>query len=159
MIMGDSGVGKSETALALIERNHRLVADDLVEVAGGRGPLQERASYWFYRKMGLQYSRQEYIRPILNGRTGHNYEDVQKIDGDYVQAWFPDDAEGYIHKIDDYFEYDVQGTNKSNLDEGLKYDSRQVGRGDAFFALRGDVHDGHQYIAGAIASGGACSVR
>ena len=32
LIMGDSGVGKSETALALIERNHRLVADDLVEI-------------------------------------------------------------------------------------------------------------------------------
>jgi HPr kinase/phosphorylase len=32
VIMGDSGVGKSETALALIERNHRLVADDLVEI-------------------------------------------------------------------------------------------------------------------------------
>ena len=32
LIMGDSGVGKSETALALVERNHRLVADDLVEI-------------------------------------------------------------------------------------------------------------------------------
>jgi HPr kinase/phosphorylase len=32
LILGDSGVGKSETALALIERNHRLVADDLVEI-------------------------------------------------------------------------------------------------------------------------------
>lgn len=32
LILGDSGVGKSETALALVERNHRLVADDLVEI-------------------------------------------------------------------------------------------------------------------------------
>jgi len=32
LIQGDSGVGKSETALALIERSHRLVADDLVEI-------------------------------------------------------------------------------------------------------------------------------
>jgi HPr kinase/phosphorylase len=32
LLLGDSGVGKSETALALIERNHRLVADDLVEI-------------------------------------------------------------------------------------------------------------------------------
>ena len=32
LIMGDSGVGKSEAALALVERNHRLVADDLVEI-------------------------------------------------------------------------------------------------------------------------------
>ncbi|MBS4785740.1 MAG: HPr(Ser) kinase/phosphatase [Clostridiales bacterium] len=31
-IMGDSGVGKSETAIELIKRGHRLVADDAVEL-------------------------------------------------------------------------------------------------------------------------------
>jgi HPr kinase/phosphorylase len=33
LILGDSGVGKSETALELIERGHRLVADDVVEIS------------------------------------------------------------------------------------------------------------------------------
>ncbi len=88
-----------------------------------RGPLQERASYWFYRQMGLQYSMQEYVRPIINGRSNGIYEDVQKVDGDYIDKWFPDDNQGYIHKIDDYFEYTADGTGYSNLDEGLKYDS------------------------------------
>ena len=32
LITGASGVGKSESALALIERGHRLVADDVVEI-------------------------------------------------------------------------------------------------------------------------------
>ena len=32
MIRGDSGIGKSECALALIERGHSLVADDLTEI-------------------------------------------------------------------------------------------------------------------------------
>jgi len=32
MIMGESGIGKSECALELIKRGHRLVADDAVEV-------------------------------------------------------------------------------------------------------------------------------
>ncbi|MGL4986565.1 MAG: HPr(Ser) kinase/phosphatase [Treponemataceae bacterium] len=32
LLMGCSGVGKSETALELIERGHRLVADDIVEI-------------------------------------------------------------------------------------------------------------------------------
>jgi HPr kinase/phosphorylase len=32
LIVGDSGVGKSENALELIERGHRLVADDVVEI-------------------------------------------------------------------------------------------------------------------------------
>lgn len=32
LILGDSGVGKSETALELVERGHRLVVDDVVEI-------------------------------------------------------------------------------------------------------------------------------
>ena len=92
---------------------------------GGRGPLQERASYWFYKEMGLQYSRQEYVRLIMNGQVANNaYEHVQKVDGEYVDQWFPENREGYIHKIDDYFEYDAAGTRHRNLDEGLKHDSQ-----------------------------------
>ena len=32
LILGDSGVGKSETALELVKRGHRLIADDAVEI-------------------------------------------------------------------------------------------------------------------------------
>ncbi len=32
LILGDSGVGKSETALEIVKRGHRLVADDVVEI-------------------------------------------------------------------------------------------------------------------------------
>lgn len=32
LMLGDSGVGKSETALEIVKRGHRLIADDLVEV-------------------------------------------------------------------------------------------------------------------------------
>ena len=32
LLMGSSGVGKSETALELVKRGHRLVADDIVEI-------------------------------------------------------------------------------------------------------------------------------
>jgi len=32
LLQGDSGVGKSESALSLIERGHRLIADDAVEI-------------------------------------------------------------------------------------------------------------------------------
>lgn len=32
MIMGDSGIGKSETAIELVKRGHRLIADDAVEL-------------------------------------------------------------------------------------------------------------------------------
>ena len=32
LIMGESGIGKSETALELVKRGHRLVSDDVVEI-------------------------------------------------------------------------------------------------------------------------------
>ncbi|MBE7029746.1 MAG: HPr kinase/phosphorylase, partial [Ruminococcaceae bacterium] len=32
LILGESGVGKSETAIELVKRGHRLVADDAVEI-------------------------------------------------------------------------------------------------------------------------------
>ena len=32
LIMGESGIGKSEAALELIRRGHRLVTDDVVEI-------------------------------------------------------------------------------------------------------------------------------
>lgn len=39
LIMGDSGIGKSETALELVKRGHRLVADDAVEIIQTEGTL------------------------------------------------------------------------------------------------------------------------
>jgi len=91
---------------------------------GNRGPLQERASYWFYRQMGLQFSMQEFVRLVINGNNHANYEDVQNIEGNYIDMWFADDSDGYMHKIDDYFEYSADGTGFANIDEGLHYDSR-----------------------------------
>ncbi len=89
-----------------------------------RGPLQERASYWFYAHLGLEYSSQEWVRLITNGRSHGSYDDVRKIDADYIDAWFPQNNEGYIHKIDDYFEYTADGTGYTNIDEGLRADNR-----------------------------------
>jgi len=37
--------------------------------------------------------------------------------------WFPEDNDGYIHKIDDYFEYTADGTGFANKEEGMYYDS------------------------------------
>jgi len=39
LMTGDSGVGKSETALELVERGHRLVADDVVEIRCVNGSI------------------------------------------------------------------------------------------------------------------------
>ena len=66
LIMGDSGIGKSETAIELIKRGHRLVADDAVEI----------------RRIGnsLIGSAPELIRDYLEVR-GVGVIDIQKIFG------------------------------------------------------------------------------
>jgi len=43
LLLGASGVGKSETALALVARGHQLVADDLVELWLEDGRVMGRA--------------------------------------------------------------------------------------------------------------------
>lgn len=45
LITGESGVGKSETALELIKRGHRLIADDAVDIRQVDGVLEGRAPY------------------------------------------------------------------------------------------------------------------
>lgn len=44
MLTGKSGVGKSETALELLERGHRLVADDAIELSRRHGRLYGQVS-------------------------------------------------------------------------------------------------------------------
>jgi len=43
LLLGPSGIGKSEAALELVARGHRLVADDVVELAHEGGRLRGRA--------------------------------------------------------------------------------------------------------------------
>jgi HPr kinase/phosphorylase len=40
LLLGESGIGKSECALELIERGHRLVSDDVVEIKALRSSLE-----------------------------------------------------------------------------------------------------------------------
>jgi UDP-N-acetylmuramoyl-tripeptide--D-alanyl-D-alanine ligase len=41
---------------------------------------------------------------------------------------------------------------------GLSIDSRTIARGEAYFAIKGDVHDGHDFVAAALKAGAALAV-
>src|SRR5258708_1633134 len=41
---------------------------------------------------------------------------------------------------------------------GISIDSRTVTAGEAFFAIKGDTHDGHDFVAAALGQGAALAV-
>jgi UDP-N-acetylmuramoyl-tripeptide--D-alanyl-D-alanine ligase len=41
---------------------------------------------------------------------------------------------------------------------GVAFDSREIGEGDLFFAMKGELADGHRFVAGALANGAAGAV-
>src|SRR4030081_3437079 len=41
---------------------------------------------------------------------------------------------------------------------GLSIDSRTVAPGEAYFAIKGDVHDGHDFVAAALKAGAGLAV-
>ncbi|MCG8590599.1 MAG: hypothetical protein MJE66_15010 [Proteobacteria bacterium] len=71
LLLGASGVGKSECALELVGRGHRLVADDVVELRpDGQGALKGRAPetirhYVEIRGVGLMYIPDLYGRQAV----------------------------------------------------------------------------------------------
>src|SRR3954454_6622546 len=45
-----------------------------------------------------------------------------------------------------------------NAISGLSIDSRTIAPGEAYFAIKGDVHDGHDFVAAALKAGAALAV-
>ena len=41
---------------------------------------------------------------------------------------------------------------------GISIDSRTIAPGEAYFAIKGDVHDGHDFVEAAIKNGGGVAV-
>ena len=41
---------------------------------------------------------------------------------------------------------------------GLSIDTRTIAAGEAYFAIKGDVHDGHDFVAAALKAGAALAV-
>ena len=39
---------------------------------------------------------------------------------------------------------------------GLSIDSRTIAPGEAYFAIKGDVHDGHDFVPAALEAGADC---
>ncbi len=94
---------------------------DVQDPRGGMSSLQnERVAYWLCRKIGIPWSQIRYARVLCN-QTDHDlYGDVQKVDQDYLSYWFPGDDDGYLYKVDDWFEFN-DSWSFLNRDADLRY--------------------------------------
>lgn len=104
-----------------------LGTDDFVlATVGNLGSIPdfqgEQVSYWIGRKLGAPYMYRRYIRMFFNGQQRQTlYEDAQQPNGVVVKQWFPDDEDGNLHKVEDWFEFDDSGDNKlGNVDATLQ---------------------------------------
>lgn len=90
-LIGESGIGKSETALELVKRGHRLVADDAVEISRnndyeliGKAPLSVR-HFMEIRGVGIIDVRQMYgVGSVLNEKTVHMQIEMEAWDATKV---------------------------------------------------------------------------
>ncbi|MDN6260726.1 MAG: HPr(Ser) kinase/phosphatase, partial [Staphylococcus simulans] len=115
LITGDSGIGKSETALELVKRGHRLVADDNVEIREitkdeliGKPPkliehlleirglgiinvmtLFGAGSILTEKKIGLNINLENWDKDKLYDRVGLNEETLRILDTEITKKTIP----------------------------------------------------------------------
>ena len=87
--------------------------------------LREVTSFTMVDQMNLPFSFQRYVHIVINGVTSASrnipvYTDSQQPNGEYVTMWFPDDDEGDLFKIDDWFEFDDTPARQSNKSASLE---------------------------------------
>jgi regulation of enolase protein 1 (concanavalin A-like superfamily) len=74
----------------------------------------ETTAYWLGRKVGLGVNHKRHVFVVLNGQfRGMIYFDHQQPSQDIVDEYFPNDADGRLHKIEDWFEFDDAGAGFS----------------------------------------------
>jgi regulation of enolase protein 1 (concanavalin A-like superfamily) len=80
----------------------------------------EQVAYWIADEMGVPSNHRRFVHLYINGsRRGVIYEDAQQPNSDMVAQYFPQDKDGELYKIDDWFEFDNAGSGFVNHDATL----------------------------------------
>jgi len=88
---------------------------------------KDRTVHHLLRELGgVPTSYHKYAHVRFNGYFAALAEDVQKVDGDYLQFYWPDDAAGTLFEVDDYFEF-TDWMGHSHVDAHLRWDGPDVG--------------------------------
>ena len=62
-----------------------------------------------------------------------------------------------LHAMREAMRADARGAMPKTI-SGLSIDSRTIAIGEAYFAIKGDVHDGHAFVEAAIKNGAGVAV-
>lgn len=81
----------------------------------------EQAAYWIGKEIGAVHLYRRFIHLYINGnRRGAIYEDTQQPGSDMIEQYYPDDTDGTLHKIEDWFEFGDSGDDRlGNIDATL----------------------------------------
>lgn len=87
--------------------------------------LREPTGFEMLNQMNEAFSYQRYVHIVINGVTSASrnipvYADVQQPNGEYLTMWFPDEDDGDVYKIDDWFEFDDTPARQLNRSASLE---------------------------------------
>ena len=81
---------------------------------------REQAAFWIAKELGVPFNHRRHIHMFVNGaRRGLVFEDAQQPNSHFVEGWFPDDPDGELLKIEDWFEFSDSVAMLGNVDARL----------------------------------------
>jgi hypothetical protein len=108
----DSPVGAScDYDMGFMEDEPLLGETDINLFRPGNGGGEPTAQaevhgYWFGGQFGVSFLYHRPVFVFVNGQRRDNlFHDAQQPNGDFVEQWYPDDADGDLHKIQIGFEF------------------------------------------------------
>ena len=82
---------------------------------------REQFAYWIAEQLGLPGNYRRFIHLHVNGvRRGTIFEDCQQPNSEMLEQWWPEDSDGDLYKIEDWFEFDNTGNREFNVDATLQ---------------------------------------
>jgi len=95
--------------------------DFVLEAPSDDTAQRHQAAFWIVKELSGPYTYRRFVHMFVNGqRRATVFEDAQQPNSDVVEEFFPDDSEGTLHKIEDWFEFDDSGdTRLGNVDATL----------------------------------------
>jgi hypothetical protein len=77
-----------------------------------RTGVREQVFFWMADQLNQPYNHRRYHHLFINGRnrglsggTQRVFEDAQQPNRDMIEQWFPEDPDGELYKIEDWFEF------------------------------------------------------